>query len=361
MSALNAELQATSMEQKDECQEYSIQPDHLTDFTVYFGSASFHLHRLTLYAESKYFAAFLSPDVQGSVAEECRLTEHCRRHGHQCVSLPGSQIRGQDVTCEELKQFFEHLSYGIERNSLSEWRKRLKVGGLVDYQGEKGTWETVEIEYIDNYHATMRIKDQSGSVIGPVGLDMICLQQAYSMKSMKISKWKSTLQVGDHVICQDTKLKWYLSYVLKNGETRIHIHYIGWEPKWDEWIAHDSFRIVPSTNPCVPYHDNMHFNIGVHLSHFFDCHNALQRYRFMTKLYSKDSTPRFDRIWVLQNLLLVSERCHWDDAMSDCITQIVNSSKPVLSGDALKLFCDPLSRSTLMELFRASLNQNDQQ
>ena len=52
--------------------------------------------------------------------------------------------------------------------------------------------------------------------------------------------------VDQRLSIMDKTGKWYMSTVLKvdTVEERAYVHYIGWNPKWDEWIDANSDRIA---------------------------------------------------------------------------------------------------------------------
>jgi hypothetical protein len=47
------------------------------------------------------------------------------------------------------------------------------------------------------------------------------------------------------VDCLDTERKWLVARVIGADESRLHIHYLGWEVKWDEWLPRRDPRIAP--------------------------------------------------------------------------------------------------------------------
>uniref|UniRef100_A0A7S0DQW3 Ubiquitin carboxyl-terminal hydrolase n=1 Tax=Amorphochlora amoebiformis TaxID=1561963 RepID=A0A7S0DQW3_9EUKA len=64
------------------------------------------------------------------------------------------------------------------------------------------------------------------------------------------TNWRDDLCEGSIVDCLDTYNKWYESEVMgirvnKEGQKEVHVHYIGFDEKWDEWIETNSKRIQP--------------------------------------------------------------------------------------------------------------------
>ena len=54
-----------------------------------------------------------------------------------------------------------------------------------------------------------------------------------------------TLTTGSSVDALDTDQVWRLAEVTRETAEAVHVHYIGWAAKWDEWIARDNRRIQP--------------------------------------------------------------------------------------------------------------------
>lgn len=46
----------------------------------------------------------------------------------------------------------------------------------------------------------------------------------------------------------DTHNVWLTGIILDQTPTQVHIHYHGWDAKWDEWIDKDSYRLAPYNN-----------------------------------------------------------------------------------------------------------------
>lgn len=352
-TTITEQVPAGMDEQKQEPQEFSIEPSLLTDFTVHFGSTSFHLHRFVLSTQSKYFSVLLSPDELRGASGDCRLTERCRQPGHRCVSLPGTQIGGQEVTVGQLQQFFEYLSCGINQQSLVEWRKQLKVGDFVDYQNSGEMWKCVEIMHMDR--GLLSVKNQADTDSGDVliRIDSARLQQAYSVKPEERIKWQQALRCGDFVICRDIHDCWYLSCVTKNEATRAHIHYVDWETKWDEWVDHASGRIAVRMSPWQPFHMDLDFETSSHLANYFECDETLQKNCDRAFGCSKELVSHSQHVW---SLLSLADRHHWGDLRSSCIDRIISTDQAQWS-DQWQSNCDLVSRSTLTKLFNAAMTR----
>jgi OTU domain-containing protein 5 len=59
------------------------------------------------------------------------------------------------------------------------------------------------------------------------------------------SGWRSSLRSGLWLDVADSVSKWSEAEVLQVSETQIHITYIYWQAKWDEWIDKTSERLAP--------------------------------------------------------------------------------------------------------------------
>lgn len=81
--------------------------------------------------------------------------------------------------------------------------------------------------------------------------------KAYSTtnnKKIKITYEKRDMKIGRYIVVLDTINKKYLSKILdtrktSDGEIELHIKYIGWTEKWDEWIKINSKRISRKIEP----------------------------------------------------------------------------------------------------------------
>jgi hypothetical protein len=55
----------------------------------------------------------------------------------------------------------------------------------------------------------------------------------------------SFLQVDDVVDCLDTDHNWLSAEIIDVSLDAVFIHYMGWQPKYDEWIPRKSNRLLP--------------------------------------------------------------------------------------------------------------------
>lgn len=352
----DASLQTSNaLESNDEHQEYTLEPADLTDFTIHFQSASYHVHRLTLFTESKYFRVLLSPDAQTGAREACTLTTRCREPNHRCMSIPGSQIGGTTVTVEELRHFLEHLTYGVNKTNLVQWRRLLKEGDLVDYQDVAGEWHLMKIMHIDQNLATLHIQNAAGSSFNLVTSYSSSIQPAYSMTSADKTQWRQGLQPGDLLSDPDPDGDWYTGLVLKKEDTRVFVTWIGFADEHDdEWIVLTSGAIRIRTSPWMQFQilqDNLQLSIGLHLSHYLDCAKMLQHYHDMAVQYMKELLPR--QTTCMFQLLALGDRYHWERVISGCIDLIASS--PRAWSDEWQTHYNSLSRNTLAQLCQAAL------
>lgn len=67
--------------------------------------------------------------------------------------------------------------------------------------------------------------------------------------------WKQ-FEVGQLIDAKDREGKWFEAVITELEEDRIHVHYNGWESKWDEWIQRDSLKLAQvrthTTGPYIP-------------------------------------------------------------------------------------------------------------
>jgi len=68
-------------------QEFEFDPIELSDFIIHYQNASFHLHSLILYKESKYFRAVITAQ-RADDEQACNKTIQCQQPNHRCVTLP---------------------------------------------------------------------------------------------------------------------------------------------------------------------------------------------------------------------------------------------------------------------------------
>ena len=67
------------------------------------------------------------------------------------------------------------------------------------------------------------------------------------LMSPEYEVWMALLSMGDRIDCLDIKFKWYPSYIIdiELEPLSFHVHYEGWNSKWDEWVSASSKRIAP--------------------------------------------------------------------------------------------------------------------
>lgn len=263
----------------DDVQEFTTEPAHLSDFTLHFRSASYHLHRVTLFAESKYFAVLLSPDAQVTCNKDYSLTSRCQQPDHHCVSLPDSQIGGTEVTANELMDFLEHVAYGVNRKDMHRWRRALKVNDYVDYEDSKDQWCLAQVSEVSvGGLVTVRYTVNDQSAVESEKLNSEKLQQAFARTDQ--CKWRLSLQLDDDIACCDTQKKWLAARIIAKEDSRVRVHYIDWDPIWQEWIEIHSIRLAPFA---YVYRDDIDISdepVGLKMAHYFDTPAVL---RYFTK------------------------------------------------------------------------------
>ncbi|OWZ12656.1 hypothetical protein PHMEG_00014148 [Phytophthora megakarya] len=58
-------------------------------------------------------------------------------------------------------------------------------------------------------------------------------------------EWRMALEKGDTLDALDTTHSWFEARLLTAKRNKVHVHYRGWQSKWDEWIPRISSRIAP--------------------------------------------------------------------------------------------------------------------
>jgi len=61
---------------------------------------------------------------------------------------------------------------------------------------------------------------------------------------------RASLRIDDVLDVLDTENKWVLAVILNanppaHTNSKVHVHYMGWDPKWNEWILRSSPRLAP--------------------------------------------------------------------------------------------------------------------
>ena len=54
-------------------------------------------------------------------------------------------------------------------------------------------------------------------------------------------------QVFDFLEACDRDGKWYVSQILAVKDGKYRVHYLGWDPKWDEWVGPEKLRAIART------------------------------------------------------------------------------------------------------------------
>ena len=87
-------------------QEYSFDPIHLSDTTLHYMGASFHLHAIHLYNTSGLFKVWLSAVVDEKNSQcPCHITSRCGKPGRRCIILDGPLIGGLQISVRQLFDF----------------------------------------------------------------------------------------------------------------------------------------------------------------------------------------------------------------------------------------------------------------
>jgi len=56
-----------------------------------------------------------------------------------------------------------------------------------------------------------------------------------SSAAYQAADWRERLAEGDELDALDTQTKWYESVVKQRKDNQVHIHFKGWQEKWNEW------------------------------------------------------------------------------------------------------------------------------
>lgn len=90
---------------------YSFKPENLSDVTIHYRAATFHMHQYVLTTQSKFFAAALSTDRD----EPCSICPgRPSIPHHRCITLPGGRIGGVEITISIILAFFRRLYATID-------------------------------------------------------------------------------------------------------------------------------------------------------------------------------------------------------------------------------------------------------
>ncbi|KAF0244280.1 MAG: hypothetical protein FD180_2654 [Planctomycetota bacterium] len=61
------------------------------------------------------------------------------------------------------------------------------------------------------------------------------------------AKVEGERQVFDFLEACDQEGKWYVSQILAAKDGKYRVHYLGWDPKWDEWVGPEKLRAIART------------------------------------------------------------------------------------------------------------------
>lgn len=72
-------------------------------------------------------------------------------------------------------------------------------------------------------------------------------EEVVDTKAQKLADlaWRKQLKKNDLLNCMDTVGKWVPSIITATKGELVTVHYVGFDAKWDEWIARDSVRLRP--------------------------------------------------------------------------------------------------------------------
>lgn len=160
-----------------------------------------------------------------------------------------------------------------------DWLKSLRVGSKVDALDTGNEWFTAEIkekkgamqvlvhfdgwedkwdEWLDLLSGRISpLKSKAaggreaggvaGKAVNPINdpFPDIIAPPAVTLRQISIY-WLLNLKVGDKVDVRDTEGWWYTAVIIQTEkELKIHVHWDGWDDKFDEWIILRSGRIAP--------------------------------------------------------------------------------------------------------------------
>jgi hypothetical protein len=135
-------------------QDFSFGFDKLSDITVHYRSASYHLHQFALVRHSKYFEALIMDDSSGSSCNHDPLC-HSTNGNHRCITLEGDQIGGVDVTAEQLNELYAESDDEWREKIMSsrqndKWPSHFYMVKVIstDTSTDKATVDSYEIDYV---------------------------------------------------------------------------------------------------------------------------------------------------------------------------------------------------------------------
>lgn len=344
-----SETEGLNQMSTEQAEEFTFNPEHLSDFTVHFLSASYHLHRFKLNVESKWFANLLSRDMHHQ-SSDCKLTDRCQQVGHGCIQLPGSDIGGKEFTVAELADFFEHMSSGINRKEMLQWRSLLKIHDLVDYRDSRDEWHLAQVIEV-SFAGLVRLRyaDNDRPVVQTTQLGSEDIQQAYSETNEE--KWQSSIEVNDEILCLNTPSKWLSARVIAKENDRVQVCLIDSDTKRKEWIDTPSNRISYLSTVYRESLNMTHKPAGLRLSHYFVADGMLQYYQERA-LYCaqklKKKRKQVDNVW---RLLCLADQLHWADLRNKLIPMIIDFDR----SPNMMAFHRLISHETSAQLFSAAL------
>lgn len=158
-------------------QVFSFGLEQLSDVTVHYQSASFHMHQYVLVISSKYFEALLMS--RSEQEHKCLVSDQWSTKAYRrCIELPGEQIGGVDVSVKELHEFFRCLYADqgrpwrervMSERQTDKWPEYYYVAKMVstDRTADTATVDSYEIDGIRRHvmKGQMLAPDKSGKVV----------------------------------------------------------------------------------------------------------------------------------------------------------------------------------------------------
>ncbi|KAJ0397520.1 hypothetical protein P43SY_005646 [Pythium insidiosum] len=82
-------------------------------------------------------------------------------------------------------------------------------------------------------------------------------EDAHTLPSEDDGAWRDELRTQEQLDVLDTAKDWCEAVVNAVSRHKVHIHYRGWERKWDEWIMRSSDRLAPAYSRVPPWRERL--------------------------------------------------------------------------------------------------------
>lgn len=269
---------------------FSFGVDRLSDVTLHYRGAIFHMHQYVLITSSKYFDVLLSSCSDERQAR-CSL---CHRYRtlptiphHRCITLEGPKIGGVQISVEQLHEFLRCVYAETSR----EWRERIRS----ERQNASDKWPS-------HYYVLCVVSvDAAADVVVGDSYEIDCVRR--------------------HVVKGGTGM---------NGSKASVSCKVG------QWIPSGGMLEHPN----------------YHLADYFQCVSMMEHYEEQSLIYA-EAALQTSTAWMQQQvwrILLLSDRYGWSKTRKICI-QACSKYGECEKLDNWPMIQKSLKPATLAELF----------